>query len=132
MQVVEIDVIGFEPPQGIFTGPRYVLRLSFHFSSIGPWLAAQIAALGGKHDTAAPVPESLGEDLFVVAVTVIGGIDEVHADVDGTVQNGNGLLFISVAQFTLEWRAAIADRRNFQVCFAEKTVLHEHAPLNHS
>jgi hypothetical protein len=88
-------------------------------------LAAQITELGGKHDTAAPASERLGEDLFVVAIIVIGGVDEVHADVDGAVQNGNGLLFISVAQFALERRATIADRRNFQVCFAEKTVLHE-------
>jgi hypothetical protein len=59
---------------------------------------------------------------------MIGGIDEIHADFDGTEHHGDGLFFTGIAQLALKRRTAVADRRNFQAILAEKAILHGVSP----
>ena len=55
---------------------------------------------------------------------MVGGVDEIHADVDGPVQHGDRLLLVGVAELALKRRTAVADGGDFQTLLAEKTVLH--------
>jgi hypothetical protein len=61
---------------------------------------------------------------------VIRGIDEIDPDVDGAVQDGDGLPLVAVAQLALKRRAAVADGGDFQAFLAEITVIHERAPFS--
>src|SRR6185437_5306851 len=82
VQIVEIDIIGLQSPQRILTSPENIFRLSFHFTASRPWLPAQITKLGREHHRAAFAFERSSEHLFVVAVVVIRGIDEIDAYLD--------------------------------------------------
>jgi hypothetical protein len=73
-------------------------------------LAAQVTELGREHDLAALAFERFGENLFVIAVIVIGGVDKVDAEIDRTMQNRESLPFIGLARLPLKRRAAITDR----------------------
>src|SRR5690349_12693986 len=85
VQIVEVNVIGLQSPQRILTSPENIFRLSFDFTASRPWLPAQITKLGREHYRVAFAFERCSENLFVVAVVVIRGIDEIDADLDRPV-----------------------------------------------
>ena len=113
MQVIKIDVVRLETPQRILTGPRHILRLAFHLASFGPRLAAQVAEFARQDHFAAPVFERLGENLFVVAVVVIGSVDKIDADIDGPMQHGDRLHLPDNYRHIEAWR--VTEFRSNQV-----------------
>jgi hypothetical protein len=81
-------------------------------------LAAQVAEFGREHDVGAPAFERLGEKLFIVAIIVIRGINEIDPDVNRAVQNGNSLCLVVIAQLALKSRTAKADGGNLEALLA--------------
>ena len=125
VQIVKVDSVGFEPTQRVLAGPRDILRPPFHLPPLGPRLAAQVAELGREYDGRALSFERLGEDLFVVPVVMISGVNEIDADINGATQNGSRLFLVRLAQVSLKRRTTVADGRYLQAFFSEKTVLHK-------
>jgi hypothetical protein len=56
---------------------------------------------------------------------VVCGIDEIYPEIDGPMQDVNGLLFISFAELADECRTAIANRGNLESLFAEIAIVQE-------
>jgi hypothetical protein len=54
---------------------------------------------------------------------VVCGIDKTYPEIDGPMQDVNGMLFISFAELADECRTAIANRGNPESLFAEITIV---------
>ena len=109
MEVVEVDTVGIEPPQRIFTRPENILRPSLHLAPFGPRLPPQISTLGREHHPLAFTLQGFGENFFIVAVVVIRRVDEIDSDIDGAMQHRDRLRLVSRAKLALKGRAAVAD-----------------------
>jgi hypothetical protein len=59
--------------------------------------------------------QDFGENLFVVAIIMIGAVDECDADVDGAVQQPNCVDFIGVTQLALKRRTAVTRWRKLSI-----------------
>jgi hypothetical protein len=76
MQIVEINGFHLEPSQEGFTANRHIFGAGIDVAAFCPGLAAQITELRCKHDLIALALECLDEEFFIVAIVVIGRIDE--------------------------------------------------------
>ena len=88
VQLVEVNVVGLQPSQGLLAGEAYELRLEL----LRPLLVADarrglvvdvIAELGGDDHLVPAMAHELGEDFLAVTVAVgVGGVEEVDAQLE--------------------------------------------------
>jgi hypothetical protein len=121
---VEVDGAHVQALQACVAGLGYVLRAAV--DSRGPVRLAKVAELGGEHDLVAAAAQGPAQQLLVLAPAVhVGGVEEVHAEVERTVDDRDGLLLVALAVDVGHGHAAEADRGNGQRALAECASLHE-------
>ncbi len=91
MVIVDVDVVGVQPPQTLVQGMHQMLAAGSLI--VGP-VAHFLNALGRQHDVVAAVGDGLAGDNFRLAASVhVGGIDEVDAQFVRLVNDSNRVCF---------------------------------------
>ena len=91
VDLVEVDVIGFQPAQALLAGVDDEIAVellgALPVTVTRGRVVDVVTELGGDDDVVAPVAQDLGENLLAVAVAVgVGGIEEIHAQFHGVFQ----------------------------------------------
>jgi hypothetical protein len=130
VHLVQVDVVGAQPPQGVFTGAA-----DFHGAEPAPHgqvllvLAHVAEDLGGEDDLFAahvalgePAADDLLGDAFAFLAPVdVGGVEEVDAQVEGLVHHGEAVGFGGVGA---EVHGAQAQAGHTAAGASERGVLH--------
>ena len=122
--VVEVDAVDAQPLEARLAGLRHVLG-----PAVDPGGAVrlpQVAELGGQHHPVALAPEGPAQQLLVLPPAVhVGGVQEVDAQVEGAVDDRDGLRVVALAVDVGHGHAPESDGRDGQCALAECTLLHE-------
>jgi hypothetical protein len=96
--VVEVDVVEAEPLQRRVDARPDVLRLPVDAPAGGVGRVAHDAELGRQHHLLPPVADGPADQLLVGEGPVhVGGVEEGHAEVEGTVDCGDRLGLVGLA-----------------------------------
>ena len=128
VQVINVDVIGAEPPQAGFASLNQMVARRSHI--VRP-LAHAEGRLGGDQDLVATSVDGLAEDRFRQAVRIdIGGIEQIDARVEADIDEPRRLRDVAGAP-RLEKLGSAAKRsraetqhRNFQSRLAKLSKFH--------
>ena len=124
MLVVQIDPVGSEPPQRTLNGGADIGGAAVPI----PWALAGVRnepEFGGQYHVVAAVLECPADEFLVdVGAVDLGGVDEVHPEVEGAVDGADGFVVVGAGSGVAVRHAhcAKADARYCQV--AESCVLH--------
>ena len=88
MLIVQIDVIDAQALQAGVAGAAHVLWPAVDAEE-GAVRAAHVAELGGDHDLVTAGAQDVRQQAFVGArdAVHVGGVEKIHADVDGAVDD---------------------------------------------
>ena len=95
--VVEVDVVGAEPPQRSLDGGPDVGRAAVHHAGAAARVRDQ-AELGGDHDLVAPTRDGAADELLAVEGAVdLCGVDVGDPEVEGAVDGADRLVVVEAA-----------------------------------
>ena len=102
VELVDVYVVGVQASEALFTGFPDELRLEvlglFLVPDTGGESVEVVSDLGAQDDVMALTLKGLGHDFLIGAGTVlVGSVEEVYAQVQGLVDELNGLIFVNVA-----------------------------------
>src|SRR5208337_4395473 len=93
--IIEVNGLNVQAPQAGFTGPAHVLGPAVDSQEATLW-PPHVAELGGENNIIPPTLDSLPDQFLVVTRAVhVGGIQEIHTQVNREMNGGNRLLFVS-------------------------------------
>ena len=127
--VVEVDVVGTEPPERSLEGGadvgRGAVEVARTTASVG-----EHAELGGQHHLVAATPDGPADEFLVGERPVdLGGVDQRHPQIERTVDGADGLVVVRAGSGVGGGHAhgAEADSGNRQT--AQIDVLHDFCSL---
>src|SRR4051794_11397299 len=122
VQLVEVDVVGAQPPQAGLDGPAYVAAGGTRPPVRAVRPAHVHAELRGEHDVVAALAQRRAEDLLTGAATVgVRGVEQGDARVESGVDDGPALLRVDAGA---EGVRAQPDRGHHEAAAAERAVGH--------
>jgi len=119
--IVEVDRLHPEALQARVARLRHVLGAAVHaHAAVG---IPHVAELGGDDHLPSSAADRPAHQLFVVARAVhVGGVEEVDAQLEGAVDDGDRRRVVALAVDAGHRHAAEADRRDGQRAASERAV----------
>src|SRR5215475_2410617 len=131
MLVIKIDVIDAQSLEAGFAASPHVLRLPVHAACLGISGVGHDVKLHGQHHFVSLSLDRLPDQhLVLVRAVDIGCVEKGHAEFDGSVNGGDGFLFVSAAIKLRHAHAAQAKGRYFETTAAEFARFHKNPPRN--
>jgi hypothetical protein len=126
VHVVEVDVVDAEAlERGVTGGPDVVRGVVDRADAVD----APDAELGGQHHLVAAVLDGPADELLVVPAAVhVGGVEEVDAEVEGAVDDRDGLLLVALAVELGHAHAAEPESRHLRPVLAQSALVHFSSP----
>ena len=125
MQLQQVEAIDSQVSQAVFDEARQVLRRV----ALGGVRRQTLAGLGRDHDLFLALAFHLPDQALAAAGAVnIGGIDEVHAQVHGTMQCGQRCLVIDGSPATADCPRPKTDLRNLPAGTSKFAIFHNSFP----
>jgi hypothetical protein len=98
VQLVQVDAVGAQPPQGALDRRAQVPRRGVGAGELAGGLVERVAPLGGDHHVVAVAGEGAAEDALAVTRAVhVGGVEERHAQLQRPPQRPDRLLVVDLA-----------------------------------
>ena len=103
MKLINVDVVGAEPPQALLTGEAHELGVEFLGALLvadpgGQLVVEVVAEFGRDHHFMAAVAQHLGQNLLTITLAIsVGGVKKVDAQLQGIFQQLRPLLLGNIA-----------------------------------
>jgi hypothetical protein len=126
LDLVEIDMIGLQAAEAVFTGAHQVqARIA---PIIGSGSDGKMSLGGEEHPVTLPVTrQGAPDDAFTLTVVVtIGSVEHIDPGVEGAINNAQRFRFVG---WIAEVQRADAQRRHAHAGATKQTVLHRFLPL---
>ena len=128
--VVEIDDVDFEPLEARLARLPHIFGRTVDLEALG---RADLAELGGDDGVVAPPLDRLGDQFLVLAVGIgVRGIEQVDADIERTLDGGDGARIVVLAVADRHAHAAEPDGRDLQALRAQFAVFHCTLPASNA
>ena len=130
MLVIKIDCLHPESPQAALAGPAHVIRFAIHSAPSGVIGIADDTILRSDNNLLTASTNSFADQLFVSKWSVhIGGVEEVNAKLQRTMNRGQRLIVITSAVEFRHPHAAQAHGGNREPAASQFASLHKCLPI---